>query len=56
MISMMMRHEIQVLLRAGHSVQEVVRLTGVSRPSVQRVRKEKPIEQVGSRPPVTLWR
>lgn len=37
---MMKRHEVQVLRRAGHSVDDVAELTGVSPRSVKRVAKE----------------
>ena len=37
---MLKRHEIQVLRRAGHTLKEVAKLTGVSQSSVQRVEAE----------------
>lgn len=37
---MLKRHEIQVLRRAGHTLEEVVKLAGVSQSSVQRVAAE----------------
>lgn len=37
---MLKRHEIQVLRRAGHSLEEVLKLAGVSQSSVQRVEAE----------------
>ncbi len=43
---MLKRHEIQVLLKAGHSRAEVAQLTGVSIRSVKRVAKEAVITQV----------
>ena len=43
---MLKRHEIQVLLKAGHSRAEVAELTGVSIRSVKRVAKEGVITQV----------
>ncbi len=43
---MLKRHEIQVLLKAGHSRAEVAQLTGVSIRSVKRVAKEGAITQV----------
>lgn len=43
---MLKRHEIKVLLRAGHSQVEVARLAGVSLRSVKRVAKEGDIEHV----------
>jgi hypothetical protein len=44
MLRLMKRHEIQVLLSAGHSQEQVAQLTGVSVSSVQRVGKEEPVE------------
>jgi transposase len=46
MIDMLKRHEIQVLRRAGHSLDEVAELAGVSRRSVVRVDAEAPITSV----------
>jgi transposase len=46
MIDMLKRHEIQVLRRAGHSLGEVARLTGVARRSVVRVEAEATISHV----------
>jgi transposase len=43
MIDMLKRHEIQVLRRAGHSLEEVVKLASVSQSSVQRVEAEPPV-------------
>ena len=43
---MLKRHEIQVLLKAGHSQLEVARLAGVSRRSVQRIAEETAVEHV----------
>src|ERR1700737_3902673 len=43
MIDMLKRHEIQVLRRAGHSLDEVAELAGVSRRSVVRVDAEAPV-------------
>ena len=43
---MLKRHEIKVLLKAGHSRVEVAKLAGVSVRSVNRVAKEGDIEQV----------
>lgn len=43
---MLKRHEIKVLLKAGHSRAEVAKLAGVSLRSVKRVAKEGEIEQV----------
>ena len=46
MIDMLKRHEIQVLRRAGHSLDEVARLAGVSRRSVARIDAETAVTQV----------
>jgi transposase len=46
MIDMLKRHEIQVLRRAGHSQDDVARLAGVSRRSVQRVDTEAAVTHV----------
>ena len=37
---MLKRHEVEVLLKSGHSQAEVARLTGVGLRSVQRLAKE----------------
>jgi transposase len=44
MLRLMKRHEIQVLLSAGHSQEQVAQLAGVSVSSVRRVGKEEPVE------------
>lgn len=46
MLSMMKRHEIQVLAKAGHSQSEIATLAGVSTSSVERVVKEPAVEHV----------
>jgi transposase len=46
MLTMLKRHEIQVLKRAGHTAREVARVAGVSYSSVRRVEKEAPVSQV----------
>jgi transposase len=46
MIDMLKRHEIQVLRRAGHSLDEVAKLAGVGRRSVVRVEAEAAVSQV----------
>jgi len=46
MIDMLKRHEIQVLRRAGHSLDEVAGLAGVSRRSVVRVEAETAVKHV----------
>ena len=48
MIDVLKRHEIQVLRRAGHSLEEVVELAGVSQSSVQRVAAEPPVRTFDS--------
>jgi transposase len=49
MIDMLKRHEIQVLRRAGHSLDEVARLAGVSRRSVVRVDAETAVTQIDNK-------
>lgn len=46
MIDMLKRHEVQVLRRAGHSLDEVARLAGVGRRSVVRVEAEPVVSHV----------
>jgi hypothetical protein len=46
MLGMLKRHEIKVLLKAGHSQAEVAKLAGVSVRSVKRVAKEGDIDRV----------
>jgi transposase len=48
MIDMLKRHEIQVLRRAGHTLEEVVELAGVSQSSVQRVEAERAVRTFDS--------
>ena len=43
---MLKRHEIEILLKAGHSKAEVARLSGVSLRSVKRIAQESPVVQV----------
>jgi Helix-turn-helix domain len=45
---MLKRHEIQVLRRAGHTLEEVVELAGVSQSSVQRVEAERAVRTFDS--------
>ena len=40
---MLKRHEVEILLRAGHRKTEVARLTGVSLYSVKRIAQESPV-------------
>ena len=43
---MLKRHEVEILLRAGHRKTEVARLTGVSLCSVKRIAEENPVVHV----------
>ena len=45
-MGMLKRHEVKVLLKAGHSQAEVAKLAGVSLRSVKRVAKEGDIDRV----------
>jgi hypothetical protein len=42
MLGMLKRHEIEILLKAGHSKAEVARLSGASLRSVKRIAQEGP--------------
>jgi hypothetical protein len=42
MLGMPKRHEVEILLKAGHSKAEVARLAGVSLRSVNRISEEAP--------------
>jgi transposase len=46
MLGMLKRHEVEILLRAGHRKTEVARLTGVSLCSVKRIAEESPVVHV----------
>src|SRR6202008_2502978 len=46
MLGMLKRHEIEILLKAGHPKTEVARLTGVSARSVHRIAEENPIVDI----------
>jgi DNA invertase Pin-like site-specific DNA recombinase len=46
MLSMLKRHEVEILLKAGHGKTEVARLTGVSLGSVKRIAQEGPVMHV----------
>jgi transposase len=46
MPSMLKRHEVEILLKAGHGKAEVARLTGVSLCSVKRIAQEGPVVHV----------
>ena len=43
---MLKRHEVEILLKAGHSKAEVARLAGVSLCSVKRIAEEVPVVHV----------
>jgi transposase len=46
MINQLKRHEVQVLLKAGHTQKEAARIAKVSLRTVRRVAEEPPVEQV----------
>src|ERR1700739_4771841 len=46
MWAMLTRHEVEILLKAGHAKTEVARLSGVSLRSVKRIADERPVEHV----------
>src|SRR5262250_954430 len=46
MLGMLKRHEVEILLKAGHPKTEVARLTGVSLCSVKRIAEESPVVHV----------
>jgi len=46
MLSMLKRHEVEILLKAGHGKTEVARLAGVSLCSVKRIAQEGPVMHV----------
>src|SRR5467141_5270938 len=46
MLSMLKRHEVEILLKAGHRKAEVARLAGVSLCSVKRIAQEGPVVHV----------
>ena len=41
---MLKRHEVEILLKAGHAKTEVARLSGVSLRSVKRIAEERTVE------------
>ena len=43
---MLKRHEIEILLKAGHSKAEVARLSGASLRSVKRIAQEGPVVHI----------
>jgi transposase len=46
MLGMLKRHEVEILLKAGHAKTEVARLSGVSLRSVKRIAEEHPVGHV----------
>jgi transposase len=46
MLGMLKRHEIEILLKAGHSKAEVARLSGASLRSVKRIAQENPVVHI----------
>ncbi|MGD0227122.1 MAG: IS630 family transposase [Terriglobia bacterium] len=46
MLGMLKRHEVKILLKAGHSKTDVARLTGVSFHSVSRMAEEAPVDHL----------
>jgi hypothetical protein len=46
MLKMLKRHEVEILLKAGHPKTEVARLAGVSLCSVKRIAEEAPVVHV----------
>jgi len=44
MLGLLKRHEVEILLKAGHKRTEVARLTGISPSSVERIAGEAPID------------
>ena len=46
MLGMVKRHEVEILLKAGHPKTEVARLSGVSLRSVKRIAEEEPVMHV----------
>src|SRR5215471_3420904 len=46
MLGMLKRHEVEILLKAGHRKTEVARLAGVSLCSVKRIAPEGPVVHV----------
>src|SRR5262249_47877956 len=46
MWGMLKRHEVEVLLKAGHRKTEVARMSGVSLRSVKRIAQEEPVVHV----------
>ena len=46
---MLKRHEVEILLKAGHAKTEVARLTGVALCTVKRIAQENPVMHVDDR-------
>jgi hypothetical protein len=46
MLGMLKRHEIEILLKAGHGKAEVARLSGASLRSVKRMAQEIPVVHI----------
>jgi transposase len=46
MVGMLKRHEVEILLKAGHAKTEIARLSGVSLRSVKRIAEESPVGHV----------
>jgi hypothetical protein len=46
MLGMLMRHEVEILLKAGHPKTEVARLAGIFLCSVKRIAEETPVVHV----------
>jgi DNA invertase Pin-like site-specific DNA recombinase len=46
MLGMLKRHEVEILLKAGHPKTEVARLSSVSLRSVKRIAEESPVVHV----------
>ena len=53
---MLKRHEVEILLKAGHPKTEVARLSGVSLRSVKRIAQEKPVVEVDDKAEPTRGR
>ena len=46
MLAMLKRHEIEILLKAGHGKADVARLSGASLRSVKRIAQEGPVVHI----------
>ena len=56
MLGLLKRHEVEILLKAGHKGTEVARLTGISPSSVQRIAGEARIEHLNDTAARRKWR